>query len=370
MKIGLLNFQYSNHNYGAVLQAAALEYYLNDIGDVEHIDFIPKTINRNTLRPYARRLAIAILKTFKLLRSNRRNFIGNSSAFERFRSSWLTRTVEKYQSLDELYSLEDKYDVIIVGSDQVWRLAYTMQTGMVHFLPFAGANTRKVSYAASFGRDTWESNKESDLTLKVKSLLSNFHSVSVREDSGVAICAEIFDLNSTHVLDPTLLVGKGFFDSIADTAPKQKYYSAIVYYKLDVDDEFINQISLSAEILNVSSENIYYSIQNKFPIYNEVNAWLDKIRNADLVITDSYHCICFAIIFRKKFIYSVNLNRGISRLESLLGSLGLSDTICSNITAISSDANLGRVFEYGEIEKLLDIQRESSKKFITESLKE
>jgi len=79
------------------------------------------------------------------------------------------------------------------------------------FLP---ENTKRISYAASFGFDYWEKEKDAEDTLKVKKLLQNFSAVSVREKAGIKICKNNFDISAEFVLDPVLLAGKEFFDKI------------------------------------------------------------------------------------------------------------------------------------------------------------
>ncbi|WP_290485910.1 polysaccharide pyruvyl transferase family protein, partial [Idiomarina sp. UBA3162] len=114
-RVGLLNFQYSKDNYGAVLQAAALERLVKKrVENVEHIDYRPQ---RNRIRL----LLSAIVK--RLLNKNSRNDSNNalsSQGFESFRVKFISRTPIIFNK--KKFRVESaNYDAIIVGSDQVWR---------------------------------------------------------------------------------------------------------------------------------------------------------------------------------------------------------------------------------------------------------
>ncbi|WP_417648515.1 polysaccharide pyruvyl transferase family protein, partial [Enterobacter hormaechei] len=102
--------------------------------------------------------------------------------------------------------------------------------------------------------------------------------------------------------------------------------------------------------------------------YYSVPEWLNNIKNSRLVITDSFHCVCFCILFEKEFLCCVNEGRGLSRLQSLLGMVGLTDRICSpDDDFISKISNLNSI-NYQEVNQLLELKRYDSKKFLLDSL--
>ncbi len=365
-----MNFQYSNHNYGAVLQAAALEFGIKNLGySVEHIDFIPKKVPLSLLlrvRGIIGRLLryVGLIKTKKL-----RPDMENSSVFEDFRCQYIKRTLTKYHSIEELKQLDNTYYSVVVGSDQVWRPTMTGSNADAYFLSFAGEECKKISYAASFGVDNWEIDEDNSLTKNIKNQIRRFSHVSVREDSGVKICENIFDIQAKHVLDPTLLVGRQFFDNIIDGHQKGNIASEIVFYKLDVDDYFLSQLEFLGRGLNFSIENIYYKEENGKYFYNTVPKWLTNIRESKLVITDSFHCICFAILFQKPFVYYPNEGRGMSRLESLLGKLGLLSRICRDVNMLSDEKFVLAEINYVDVNERLAKLRETSHDFLSFSLK-
>lgn len=206
-------------------------------------------------------------------------------------------------------------------------------------------------------------------TQKVAEEMKKFHAISVRESSGVQICDEIFDIYAEHVLDPTLAIGREFFDEIADEAKKlSTTMDKIVYYKLDSDNKFLDFLNFLESNLNTKSENIYRKKIGKKYYYNEVNEWLAKIRSSKLVVTDSFHCICFAILFEKEFLYVPNNNRGVTRLESLLSSLGLSNRIAKNDLKDFYIEYCKNKIDYNKVNDILKNKREASISFLYNSL--
>jgi len=368
-KIGLLNFHYSNNNYGAVLQAAALNKVIDTLGyRVETIDFIPDVSQQKQtfknkmgtlLRVLGLRAKIPIAKV-----------IENASVFEDFRVKWLPRSSSTYQSIDDLSAISSEYSVVIVGSDQVWRPAMTQPFALAYFLSFVPNTCRRISYAASFGVDYWQEKNISTRTEVITEEIKKFHAVSVREDSGLDICKNIFNVKAQHVLDPTLLVGRAFFEDVINQAAVSSEPSEIVYYKLDVDEDFLHQLRCIERKLGYSSEDIYHTNVSGKYFFTPVAEWLLKLRGSKLIISDSFHCICFAIIFEKEFIYYPNAERGMSRLESLLKSVGLENRICKDQDMlINLEANyvVGKI-DYVAINQKLQQLRKVSILFLKNSI--
>lgn len=372
-KLGLINFQHSNDNYGAVIQAAALTYILKKHGfdGSEHIDFIPKSTPPPPL-PFLKRIIRLFSKNpFKLIKAKltiKNDIIGNAQTFETFRKNHINRTKKVYSNLHELSEIKNAYSAVIVGSDQVWRLVYTDEFASTYFLSFVSKDTKRISYAASFGLDYWEESKTSELTLNIKKELQKFDAISVREKSGVNICHDVFDVEATHVLDPTLLVDYSFYENILSNLSSQDN-EKIVYYKLDLNEEFLEFVSSIASKLKCDAQNIYYHEEMNKKNFTDVPEWLSKIKNSQLVVTDSFHCVCFSIIFKKQFICIANKRRGIERLQSLLGELGLTDRICFDYSAETIHSFTTKTIDYTEIDCKINRLRTLSSEFLLNSLK-
>src|SRR5690606_28300563 len=156
--------------------------------------------------------------------------------------------------------VSDDYVAFIVGSDQVWRpkMYVNSEDSYAYFLEFVPDYVPRISYAASFGVDKWERKANDKLTERVKESLKRFSSISVREESGVSICRDYFGVASTHVLDPTLLVGRNYFEDIIKDENFGAVKAGIAYYKLDTDESFLREIDSLADSIGQEVENIYY----------------------------------------------------------------------------------------------------------------
>ncbi|QBC02056.1 polysaccharide pyruvyl transferase family protein [Enterobacter cloacae] len=375
-KVGILNFHYSDHNYGAVLQAAALEHFLKENGiNATHIDYVSKIQSRDkgfigTLKKVLRTLGIFNGIKKALGRDIHLNHqVKNSVVFEDFRNNWLSRT-KRYTSYEELITQPPGFDAIVVGSDQVWRpTQYNKYSDYkVYFLGFAPSYVKRISYAASFGVDHWE---VSDKTIndEIKSYVRDFDAVSVRENSALNICSSVFGITAVHVLDPTLLVGRNYFEKIISSQFGEENISyEIVYYKLDVNEEFLTSIDKLGKQQAKKVRNIYYNLNHENYEYYSVPEWLKNIKNSSLVITDSFHCVCFCILFEKEFLCCVNESRGLSRLQSLLGMVGLTDRICAPGDDFISKVSTLNSINYQEVNQLLELKRYNSKEFLLDSL--
>ncbi|NOH79908.1 polysaccharide pyruvyl transferase family protein [Vibrio sp. RE86] len=344
ISIGIINLQHSK-NYGALVQAYALQEVLNDNG------LKNKTID---FRPRKSRVIFKVKETAKKI-------LNKEDVFDDFRNRNINLTPILTNSEDLDFS---DFSVFITGSDQVWRPRYTNPNAEVYFLNFGNSDVKKISYAASFGVDHWEEefvgHKETD---RIKELVNDFDHISVREASGVSICQEQFGSEAVHVLDPTLLAGRQVFERLlVENRDKSRSSGGLVYYKLDHDQCFIDEIERISDKYKIEKNNIYRPGK-----YIPVCAWLESIKNADLVITDSFHGVCFCLIFNKNFICVVNKDRGRSRLESLLSLVGLKERLVDRLDS-SIDETINKSIDYNKVNNLIEQLRQYSLDWLIKSV--
>ena len=189
-KIGVLTLPLKG-NYGGVLQAFALTTFLKKNGYNAILIDRQWDIQQSGIS-YLIKKAIyhhLLIKNVKY-----------------FCKKWINPKTKKIISQKQIKELNDfGFDAVVVGSDQVWRLEHTTGVGSNYFLDFLkNKKTKKISYAASFGKDSVDG--DSDKLSEIASLLSEFSAISVREESGVKICAELFKVEVKQVLDPVLLL--------------------------------------------------------------------------------------------------------------------------------------------------------------------
>ncbi len=329
MKIAILTLRVDN-NYGGHLQRYALSRVLQDMGHDACVLYFRSTWNNDSTK---KRIKKAVKNTIKKLLGKT---AGHILYWKHEELSWQeTRKnafpfFQRYISHSELiYSLQSlkrhvckaNYDVLIVGSDQVWRKAYTERWGVERFfLDFAPNNSRKIAYAASFGRYDMEYN--TDELLRLKKLYQQFDAVSVREDTGISILENQGWKNpkAIQVLDPTMLLTREHYMQLIAKGNTYSSNGNMFCYILDITDEISSVIDTLA--VEKKLKPFYSLIEGNDRM--SIEQWLRSFADAEYVVTDSYHGVVFSLIFNKPFYILENKQRGNARFESLKNMFGLS----------------------------------------------
>lgn len=353
-RIGILTFHYSKHNFGAVLQTFASYTILQNLG------YFPKIIN---LLPEKNKISILSFKIWII------NSLASTS-FDKFREKYLPNQTRKVYSFSDCAKLNNQFSIFYVGSDQVWRPDFSESRLFRYYLDFVENHKLKIAYAPSFGLTEWTA--PANTTQKIKLLLQKFSSISVREDSGVNICKNVFQTEAKLVLDPTLLLTEEGYSAIEN---KSKLKASIpqnyIGYYLLADREGQSQIPLLIKKqTNFATINLYGTTVSypKLSIFKfrKVEDWLSGIKNATLVVTDSYHCVIFSIIYKKNFVCLPNEKGGISRVKSLLQMLHLENRYCDQ-----PEIDFLQYLEpinYNVVYGLLDHKKSESYGFLTTAL--
>ena len=362
------------YNYGAILQAYALQQSVKKIGN--ECWLIDKVL---PVYPYYRRpLSIISRIIGRYLRGEKDYEIipyWISKKTERIISKNTRKFVDKNifpktKPILNLSKSDDKYDVYLVGSDQVWRKSVTLKM-KDYLFGFVGSGKKKCSYAASFGVDHWEFNAHE--TNKIKNLFKSLDIITVREDSAIGMLKQNIGVDAVQVLDPTMLLTKEEYCSLIADMPTIGDDSFIFSYILDNNpdkEQMVNKLSLCSSlpkysIMPKSSPN--YGVNKEDCIYLGVEEWLKGFRDCKYVITDSFHGTVFSIIFNKPFFVLSNKKRGNTRLESLMRFFNLEHRIVSDEAEVESRLSeqidwikvnnileKKRTFSLGLLEKMID----------------
>lgn len=306
MKIAILTHPLGA-NYGGILQAFALSTYLKNKGH----DVV--VLNRQNNLPFTKRLIKLTLMAIHYPRYNNPKYQHLASFVAHYinysKALFTDSQLANYITINNI-------DTVIVGSDQVWRTDFAMSYGYNYFLDFVPDNVRKLSYAASFGLDTWGYSIEQ--TMHIKQLLSSFAAISVREDEGVKLCKDNLEIIAEQVLDPTMLLSSEDYDAITSSRLVSGDY--VFVYWLGSEEEKQKALNNSG----VTGKTIIdVSLRGKEQLMSVQN-WLSYIKYAEKVVTDSFHGCVFSIIFKKQFTIYSNVSGGNGRLHSLFTMLGIS----------------------------------------------
>lgn len=374
MKIGILT-QPLQDNYGGLLQAFALQYSLVKLGHEPYVLNICRMDDYRTLHNYLvkynktfRRLIKYVLGRTKISYFHEEWYDMTQKEVKKFVKDYIN-TTELIKSPKMLKSVFNQggFDVIIVGSDQVWRPSYSPKIDN-YFLDFCKKNNvGKYSYAASFGVDVWEYSLKQ--TNRCSTLIKQFDGVSVRESSGVALCEKYLNTKAIQVLDPTLLLDKDIYESIVIKNKTPKSTGDLFVYILDNNktiNDYVNIIEDKLGLRHFTTMpkrqlcNISNTHQLKDCIFPSVEQWIRSFIDADFVLTDSFHGCVFSIIFNKPFVVIGNLERGQARFKSLLSVFDLESRLCYSseeiIKVIESPINWEEVdiIKNAEISKSLN----------------
>lgn len=368
MKIGIISFQYVD-NYGAILQTYALRTFLNNLGHDVTI------INYNNIKLRQKKLNILLKAKSNIWRIVRLILTGKSKhlAFEHFRKNYLNindQIINDRSSLID-YVNKNQFDYLITGSDQVWNPDIT-NSDTSYLLDMKLDKTKKISYAASFGKTL----VQSDWIQKVELALQDFKAVSIRESSAKKMIEnETNKFNISVVSDPVFLLNIKDWKSVASEIYVRNY---ILCYIMPGDKRIEKMIEVSAK--NISKNTglpVIFLGRKEYKRFrsdglDKFNAsptdFLGYIYNASYVLTNSFHGTAFSIIFRKQFYSFINDNLPCnkqlsSRIIDLLNELGLYDR-CKSKTI-----NSWEQLYISKYDEAFNSYKERSIDFLTESLK-
>ena len=256
--------------------------------------------------------------------------------------------------------LANKFDYFIVGSDQVWNPYYDFVAGECDFLVFA-KDRQKISYAASFGIDEIPKEVEDYYRRNLKA----FREISVREKQGAVIVKKLIQRDVKVVLDPTFLLNGNEWKKVEkrpQCCPKNKY--VFIYNLGEKNDRFKRKIELLKEKYEIFDVRLIQKNGRELPI--GPSEFLFLLRNAELVLTDSFHATVFSIIFHKKFItfnrIGLNMN---SRIESLAELFEQGQHLNK-----FGDFDFEKEANYSKIDVILDEERKKSIDFLKKAIEQ
>lgn len=355
-KIGIITFHRA-HNYGAMLQVYALQKTLEKY-DTVVIDYRNKEIE----------------DTYKVLRINKRNIFTRiksmvasviyykrlskrHKSFDEFLKENI-KLSKSYYTEDELKKLPPKLDIYITGSDQVWNYDIAAKKIDAYTLNFGEKNVKRISYAASMGKNSLDSDHEEMYIKNIKKL----DAISVREKKAKEFLSTFINKEIVVTLDPTLLLKASQWEELLQlrNIEKEKYIFA---YILTEDPEYYRIVKyLSSmtglKIIHVSKRNkgIKNILRNAYadgPI-----EFLKLIKNAEYVIATSFHATVFSIIFHKKF-WVIPPKKTSARITDLLEMLNIRERAVSTLEDLEKK-NYDNPINYESVDQIIEKERKKS----------
>jgi hypothetical protein len=354
MRIGITTFQWAD-NYGALLQAHALQTFLQARGhEVQIVDYRPQR-PRSLVRRWFSASPRGCAHKWE---ANWKKFL-----FERFRKKNLGRTPEVFQSASELRKISDRFDLLIAGSDQVWNPKWLAQVdGLtdLYFLSFAGQRSRRISYAASIGHSDLSTMKEEWQKILAERMKA-MDAISVREQSGVELVRQLCGrTDAVCVADPTFLLDANQWAGVVGSRKRKgKYIFSFMLHGLEQDASVVCGQMAGKKEIPVFKCDARRTPLHKGYVLPSPAGWLRWIRGADFVVTNSFHCTVFCLIFHVPFV-AVLIDGTIgsmnSRITDLLKAVGLSPRAVAAGVELPTGIVTGRI-DWGSVDQAVASMR-------------
>lgn len=308
MRIGIITFHRAN-NVGAALQAAALCQYMNQqFGNTEIIDFVPNNAclaKHNNPAQKIKRFIIHVLSKRKSTRDYK---------FAEFRKTEMVISTQTYYGDKEMDKAAGQYNLLISGSDQILNTTLTGRSRS-YYLDFD--HGKKISYASSFGRIDIS---DDEINL-IRSELPKFTALSVREYSAAEIIKRETGVEPPLVLDPVFLIDQAQWITRCNEKKHlpEKY---IFVYSMEGSPRLEHAVKTvqrqtGLPVIVVHGGGKPGGIQGTVDSACGPREFLRYIRDAELIITNSFHGTAFSLIFEKRFICVAHSSRN-ARLENIL----------------------------------------------------
>ncbi len=362
MKVGIITIQ-DNSNYGNRLQNYAVSEILKNYG-METVTVIVKNkedfLSVDNKKKWIKRILpirlIVVISKYK----NKKKFqdLKRENKFKKFNQKYInskTYFINQYSELLKIKKLQE-YDYFFSGSDQIWNPYYAGDE--IYFLTFV-PRKKRIAFIASIGVSELPEEKKD----KYQLYLSQMKYISVREEKAVHLIEELVNRKVDCFLDPVFLLEKESWIKIIENIPFEIPSRFLLSFFLGEEpnakiEKYANENNLSIIYMNNKKYRKYYSLNPAQLLY--------LIKNAEIILTDSFHVTAFSIIFKKQFYVFKRKQEGVismfSRMETLLSRFHLLDRIQDKVT-IESKKDISKA-DFENIEEEIKKERKRLEKTI------
>ena len=336
-RVGVITF-HNYDNYGAILQSYALQKKLREIGtQPEIIDYRCDYISN----PF---------RLVNLKKKGLFNYIYGAIGHicyipRRFKCNKFRKHMRYSQPVTQgkMQPVAGKYDIYIAGSDQIWDYKLT-NFDTTYFLDFVKEGKKKCSYAASIG----ENLPPEEYQQKYKKLLSDFDEILVREDYGADIVENLTQKRPEVVCDPTILVYQlGINKEIVDFA--HRLHDKTGYRVVYIPFPLVGLLKCDCKITVGPAE------------------WMGLFKNAEYVISDSFHGVVFSLIFNRKFFAKVNGHHMNRRVQQLLNMVNLTDRTMDDVSYEKLTEEIDFTYANEQLARFREHSMEQLRKMVSEA---
>lgn len=377
-KIGMLTF-YSEYNYGAMLQAYALQTKIKELGySAEFIRFFDRKFKEEKPTNTICRVK-KILKNLKSVEFSIKKYIINRhigeckySLFDDFVERYISTSRNAYYSLEDLKKADNEYDAFVTGSDMVW--SDIGQNLDAYFLTFASEGKR-ISYAPSL---TGRENETVEQREQYKNWINRIDFLSCREKYGVNYISNITGRKAKQVVDPTLLIEKEVWKEKFHIEKRHGQPYILCYMFRGIKKAMLKKIKYYAKENNLriifipmSVQETLYDLKNGSDASYGPKEFVELFYNASYVVTNSFHGLLFSLIMNKPFslIHRGKGNEWLKHEERMTNILSLLDIENCFVNESDFDMNLNWDIDYNIINSKISELRRDSLDYLSNALK-
>lgn len=368
-KVALMTW-FHYHNFGTSLQVTASTYVIRKLGyQADVVNYIPhgKLV---TLKGY-KDISYYMQKIIKKIKNRKIRLVFDEDKEQAF-IDFLNRNINltnECKTDSDLFLLNEKYDSFVCGSDQIWAPSLFNSK---YFLDFVEDTNKMIAYAPSIGLSKIE---DKYVKGRMKECIDRYKYLSIREEQGKQLIKELCGKQAKVVLDPTLLLTSKEWDTMAVPTNQKSPY--ILCYFLGNNKESWQHVEKLSKKTNIPLKIIPVfsnDLERSYDVVKGVGPgeFLDLVKNASFVCTDSFHGTSFSIIYEKPFyIYerfsNKDRNSQNSRIYNILKLLGLESRLVKDRSVISDNP---LICGYNEAKRKLKEKREESISYLRNALNE
>lgn len=371
IKISVITL-HTSINYGAVLQTYATKTVLENLGC--RVEFVSYYRKNNTEQAYVKRMLnkkpLRLLNRFTLGLSDKalspmalRRVRKRNAPFYSFIKEHIPLTERDYYSYDELKNDPPEADIYCTGSDQVWNSVWNGGIELPYFLAYAPEGKKKISFAASIGRDAIDEDEKT----QIAPLLRQYDAISMREQSGVELLSSM-GIQSELVLDPTLLLRREDWLKIARPVSKGSK-GILLLYILNWNDQIGSYAKKLAErngwnIIRIcKSHSPMEDKQIQSVVVDHVEQLISWFDSASFILSDSFHATAFALNFHKQFA-SVLPPRFSTRIQCIMELTHTTQCLAAGYDREAAEASI----DWAYVDEVLDREREKTRQFLEKAI--
>lgn len=357
-KIGIMSMQ-RVINYGSFLQAYGLRKVLKQIGcDVQFVDY---KIEKPIVEAKKKSIISKVFKNYNIFKYIQREKMDKalSNKYEEFLNILGIKKEKNYNP---------DIDMLLIGSDEVFNCLQSSKN-VGYSRELFGKSYENIAvntYAACFGSVTYDNLKKYNVDKEIANLLNNIKNISVRDENSKNIVKKLTNREARINLDPVIICD--FEDELLNKKVEHTNYIIIYAYKGRISKEEARKIKRFARKTNkkIISIGVYQEVA-------DINLLLDPfemlayIKNADFVITDTFHGTIFSIKFNVAFATIIRESNK-QKLGDLLRRFNLSNRKCTNLS------NLGNLYynkiEFNKVNEIIEEEKEKTMKYLNEIINE